>query len=60
MAEAHANIMAAHQKLAEAMSGEKIVEMQRLMDEALKAGNMNEYLRLATELQMHMINSLGS
>ncbi|MFA4053444.1 MAG: hypothetical protein K1V73_03980 [Duncaniella muris] len=52
--------MAAHQKLAEAMSGEEIVAIQRQMDEALKAGNMTEYMRLATELQMRMLSSLGS
>lgn len=60
LSEAHANIMAAHQKLAEAMSGEEIVAIQRQMDEALKAGNMTEYMRLATELQMRMLSSLGS
>lgn len=60
LAQAHANVMAAHQKLAEAMSGEEIVAIQRQMDEALKAGNMPEYMRLATELQMRMLSSLGS
>ncbi len=59
LAQAHANVMAAHQKLAEAMSGEEIVAIQRQMDEALKAGNMPEYMRLATELQMRMLSSLG-
>ena len=42
------------------MSGEKIAEIQRQMDEALKAGNVAEYMRLATELQMLMLSSLGS
>ena len=60
LAEAHANVVAAHQKMAEAMSGEEIIALQRQMDEALKAGNVPEYMRLATELQMRMINSLGS
>ena len=60
LAQAHANVVAAHQKLAEAMSGEKIAEIQRQMDEALKAGNVAEYMRLATELQMLMLSSLGS
>ena len=60
LSEAHANIMAAHQKLAEAMSGEEIVAIRSRMDEALKAGNMTEYMRLATELQMRMLSSLGS
>ena len=46
--------------MAEAMSGEKIVEMQRKMEEALKAGNVAEYMRLATELQMIMISAMGS
>ena len=58
--EAYANVMAAHQKMAEAMSGEEIVAIQKQMDEALKAGNVAEYMRLATELQMRMINNLGS
>ncbi len=60
LSEAHANVMAAHQKLSEAMSGEEILAIQRQMDEALKAGNVTEYMRLATELQMKMLNSLGS
>ena len=60
LSETHANVMAAHQKLAEAMSGEEIVAIQSRMDEALKAGNMTEYMRLATELQMRMLSSLGS
>ena len=58
--EAYANVVAAHQKMVEAMSGEKIVEMQRKMEEALKAGNVAEYMRLATELQMIMISAMGS
>ncbi|MBD5219799.1 MAG: hypothetical protein HDS72_06135 [Bacteroidales bacterium] len=57
--EAHANVMAAHQKIAEAMSGQEIVELQQKMDEALKAGNVPEYMRLATELQMIMIKNMG-
>ena len=60
LAQAHANVMEAHRKLSEAMSGEEIVAIQRRMDEALKAGNMPEYMRLATELQMRMLSSLGS
>ncbi|MDE6267721.1 MAG: YbjN domain-containing protein [Muribaculaceae bacterium] len=60
LAEAHANVMAAHQKMAEAMSGDDIAAIQRQMDDALKAGNVQEYMRLATELQMRIINSLGS
>ncbi len=60
LASAHANVMAAHQKLAEAMSGEEIIAIQRKMDEALKAGDTTEYMRLATELQMRMLSSLGS
>lgn len=59
-AEVYANVVAAHQKMAEAMSGEKIVEMQHKMEEALKAGNVAEYMRLATELQMIMISAMGS
>ena len=60
LAAAHANVVEAHQRLSQAMSTDEIVAMQKLMDEALKAGNVAEYMRLATELQMRMINSLGS
>ncbi len=59
LAQAHANVMAAHQKMVEAMSGDEIVAIQRQMDEALKAGDTTTYMRLATQLQMIMINALG-
>ena len=42
------------------MSGQEIVELQKKMDEALKAGNVTEYMRLATELQMIVIKNMGS
>ncbi|MDE6557024.1 MAG: YbjN domain-containing protein [Duncaniella sp.] len=58
--EAYANVIAAQQKMAQAMSSEEIIALQRQMDEALKAGNVQEYMRLATELQMRMISNLGS
>ncbi len=60
LAQAHANVVAAHQKMVEAMSGEEIVAIQHKMDEALKAGNTAEYMRLATELQMIMLKAMGS
>ncbi len=59
LAQAHANVMAAHQKLAEAMSGEHIVAIQKQMEEALKAGDTATYMRLATELQMIMLKAMG-
>ncbi len=59
LARAHDNVVAAHQKMVEAMSGEEIVAIQRQMDEALKAGDTATYMRLATQLQMIMINALG-
>ena len=60
LAQAHANVVAAHQKLSEAMSGEEIVAIQKKMDEALMSGNTTEYMRLATELQMYMLKAMGS
>ncbi len=59
LAQAHANVTAAHQKMVEAMSGDEIVAIQRQMDEALKAGDTATYMRLATQLQMIMIKALG-
>ncbi|MDE5844432.1 MAG: YbjN domain-containing protein [Muribaculaceae bacterium] len=60
LTEIQVNVAAAHQKIAEAMSGKEIVEIQKQMDEALKAGNVPEYMRLATELQLIMIKNMGS
>ena len=60
LTEIHDNVVAAHQKMADAMSGQEIVELQKKMDEALKAGNVTEYMRLATELQMIVIKNMGS
>lgn len=60
LSEMPANILSDSQKLTEAMSGEEIADIQRRMDDALKAGNMTEYMRLATELQMRILSTLGS
>ncbi|MDE6871580.1 MAG: YbjN domain-containing protein [Bacteroidales bacterium] len=55
LAEERDNAVAAHQKIAEALGVNDILAIQQQMDEALKAGNVAEYMRLATELQMMMI-----
>nr|MDE6778668.1 YbjN domain-containing protein [Alistipes sp.] len=58
LAAARDNAVAAHRKIAEAAGGSEAVVIQQKMEEALKAGNVAEYMRLATELQMIMINGM--
>ena len=45
-------------KMMEKMSGSDIAELQQKMTEAMARGDMQEYMRLAGELQQKMMNNL--
>lgn len=58
---ARQTLIAAQQKLADAVNSiDGIAEIQRKMEEAMKAGDVTEYMRLATELQMKIINGMNN
>ena len=55
------DLIAVQQQCAEAINGiEDIDDIQRKMNEAIKAGDIAEYMRLATELQMKIINGMNN
>ncbi|MDE6449628.1 MAG: hypothetical protein K2L41_06055 [Muribaculaceae bacterium] len=58
---ARQTLIAAQQKLSDAVNSiDGIAEIQRKMEEAMKAGDVTEYMRLATELQMKIINGMNN
>ena len=56
MEQAQAQAAAMQQKMAAAMGGDEIQELQRKMTEAMTRGDMAEYMRLAGELQQKMMS----
>ena len=58
MEQAQAQAQAMQQKMAAAMGGDEIQELQRKMTEAMTRGDMAEYMRLAGELQQKMMSGL--
>lgn len=56
MEQAQATANAMQEKMAEAMGGDEIQELQKKMTEAMTRGDMAEYMRLAGELQQKMMS----